>query len=631
MKKKDKGVGENSGLPLKADQQAQELRRQAEQVIRQQDALPPVDMESLTLEKSQKLLQELQVHQVELAMQNEELRASQMELEKNRSRYLELYDLAPVGYLTVSEQGFITLANLTFATLLGVERNALINKPLSRYILKEDQDVYYIHRKKLFESGEDQQCELRMVKADGTAFWAKLRGNFVPAEDDGVPFCRLTLSDITESNKSEEALRESEQRAKRQRAAITDLFFEDTITAGEIVPAVKKITEVISNSVKVERVSIWVIDEKSEQLQCLDLYESSTGKHSSGDILHIKTFPSYFEAILKDSRISVANAQEDPRSRELNEGYFKLLGITSLLDAGIVVDGNLKGVVSFEHVGGQRRVWHADEEAFASTIASMVGQLFISVERNKAEAEIHTLNAELEQRVNERTTELETVNKELASFAYSVSHDFRAPLRALNAFSASLTEKYNDQLDEQGLHYLTRIRKAALYMSDLIDDLLKLSNITRTEVKEQEADISHLSEEILKELQEADPERRVQVEVTPGLSTKGDIALLKAALENLIGNAWKFSSLEPQAEIKVGQTVIDGEKVFFVRDNGVGFNMAYSGKLFSAFQRLHGVDEFPGTGIGLATAQRIINRHSGRIWAESEVGKGATFYFTLQG
>lgn len=250
-------------------------------------------------------------------------------------------------------------------------------------------------------------------------------------------------------------------------------------------------------------------------------------------------------------------------------------------------------------------------------------------ERKQAEEKIRALNELLEQRVRERTIELEAVNKELESFAYSISHDFRAPLRVLNAFSANLTEKYDEQLDEQGLHYLNRIRNAALYMSDLVDNLLNLSRITRTEIKKQTFDISHLSDAILRDLQEAEPGRRVKVNVAPGIYAKGDFTLLKAALANLIGNAWKFSSKEPQAEIEVGRINIDGEEAFFVRDNGVGFNMAYADNLFGAFKRLHGVDEFPGTGIGLATAQRIISRHGGRIWAESEVGKGATFYFTL--
>ncbi len=470
--------------------------------------------------------------------------------------------------------------------------------------------------------------ELVQIHQDGRAIPIICDAGPIRNEDGEITGGIVAWQDITERKKSEKALSESEQRARRQRAAVADLFLEETITAGEIMPAVQKITEVLSRSVKTERVSIWVIDENCEQLQCLDLYESSTGKHSNGDILDMKTFPRYFESILKDSRISVANTQEDPRSRELNEGYFKPLGITSLLDAGIVVEGKLKGVVSFEHVGGQR-IWHVDEEAFASTIASIVGQLFVEAERKKANEEIRILNEELEQRVKDRTAELEAVNEELASFAYSVSHDFRAPLRAIDGFSARLTEKYNDQLDEKGRHYLSRIRNAALYMSDLIDDLLKLSRINRAEVNLQKVDFSRLAEERIQLLQETEPERRVQVKIAPGLTARGDQALLQAALENLLENAWKFSANETQATIEVGQTTINGEEVLFVRDNGVGFNMAYANRLFGAFQRLHAVDEFPGTGIGLATVQRIINRHGGKVWAESEVGKGAIFYFTV--
>lgn len=262
----------------------------------------------------------------------------------------------------------------------------------------------------------------------------------------------------------------------------------------------------------------------------------------------------------------------------------------------------------------------------------MLVSLLDITDRKKAEGEVIKLNEELEQRVRERTVQLEALNKELESFAYSISHDFRAPLRALDGFSASLQANYDEHLDDQGRHYLNRIRNAAIYMSNLVDDLLALSRITRSEFKKQQVDLSKLATEIFAALQEAEPQREVRCirfKIAPDLHACGDVSLLQAALQNLLENAWKFSSKEEQAEIEVGRKSEDGEEVFFVRDNGVGFNMAYAKNLFGAYQRLHTVGEFPGTGIGLSIVQRIINRHGGRIWAESEVGKGATFYFTL--
>ncbi len=245
------------------------------------------------------------------------------------------------------------------------------------------------------------------------------------------------------------------------------------------------------------------------------------------------------------------------------------------------------------------------------------------------EEELKVLNINLEKKVKERTAQLEALNKELVSFAYSVSHDLRTPLRAIEGFSARLNEKYIDQLDEQGQHYLNRIRNNTSNMSKLIDDLLKLSRVSRTEINLQEVNLSHLAEECINLLQETDPSRRIEVEIATGLSARGDQVLLRVILENLLDNAWKFSSQEAQAKIAVGRAIIGGEEVFYVRDNGVGFDMTYADKLFGTFQRLHAADEFRGTGIGLATVQRIINRHGGKIWAESEVDKGATFYFSL--
>lgn len=225
--------------------------------------------------------------------------------------------------------------------------------------------------------------------------------------------------------------------------------------------------------------------------------------------------------------------------------------------------------------------------------------------------------------------QLEAANQELEAFSYSVSHDLRAPLRSIDGFSRALLEEYNDKLEEQGRDYLQRISAASQRMAQLVDDLLDLSRVTRSEMSRERVNLSLLVQTIAEDLRKTQPERKVEFVITPGLVSDGDMRLLRIALENLLDNAWKFTSRHPSASIEFG-AIQQGDKTpFFVRDNGAGFDMAYAGKLFGAFQRLHGMSEFPGTGIGLATVQRIIHRHGGQIWAEGKMEEGATFYFTL--
>jgi len=230
-----------------------------------------------------------------------------------------------------------------------------------------------------------------------------------------------------------------------------------------------------------------------------------------------------------------------------------------------------------------------------------------------------------------RSAELERANKELEAFCYSVSHDLRAPLRAIDGFAHAVFEGYSGQLDDIGKDYLHRVMLAAGRMGALIDDLLTLSRVSRAEIAREEVDFTELGQSIALELQRTEPKRKVEFVIAPNLQAEGDSRLLRTVLENLIGNSWKFTSKREYALIEVGTESIDGIKAFFVRDNGVGFDPKYTNRLFEAFQRLHAAAEFPGTGIGLASAQRIIQRHGGRIWADAAVGKGATFYFTLLG
>ena len=246
-------------------------------------------------------------------------------------------------------------------------------------------------------------------------------------------------------------------------------------------------------------------------------------------------------------------------------------------------------------------------------------------ERKEAEHKIRKLNADLQ----ERAIQLETTVKELEAFSYSVSHDLRSPLRSIDGFSQALLEDYADQLPEQGQNYLKRVRAAAQRMAELIDDLLNLSKVTRAPMKLTPVDLSQLAERIAAELQRTQPERQVSFNITPNMKARGDLSLIQAVLENLLNNAWKYSSKRDRAQIDFGSKYENSETIYFVRDNGAGFDMAYAGKLFGAFQRLHAMTEFPGTGIGLATVQRIIHRHGGRVSAEGAVNQGATFFFTL--
>jgi light-regulated signal transduction histidine kinase (bacteriophytochrome) len=320
---------------------------------------------------------------------------------------------------------------------------------------------------------------------------------------------------------------------------------------------------------------------------------------------------------------ALARYLADPDEEVLNQAYElgrKALGDgLGVLDIALVHHGALQAVISNES-----GAWMMPAPAIAKAAE------FFAESMSPFEMSFRGLIL-ANDRLLQSQAAAEAANRELEAFSYSVAHDLRAPLRGIDGFSQALLEDYTDKIDEQGRQHLNFVRESAQQMGRLIDDLLGFSRVARAELNRLPVDLSVLARNVATQLDRAEPDRQVEIVIGDGIGAEGDAPLLRIALENLLGNAWKFTSKRPAARIEVGTMSIEGQAVYFVRDNGAGFDPAYQDKLFGVFQRLHSAQEFEGTGIGLATVKRIVSRHGGRVWATSEVDCGATFYFTLGG
>lgn len=335
---------------------------------------------------------------------------------------------------------------------------------------------------------------------------------------------------------------------------------------------------------------------------------------------------------IRENRVSVIHdAVNDPRFAPWRE-LTRIIGFSAIIGLPLRVAGEVWGVLVLAST--EAEVFDEEETRLLDELASEVGRgietLRLRAEKQAAEEALLRMMGDLERRVDERTRDLEAANRDLQSFSYSVSHDLRAPLRSIEGFTQALNEECGPILSEDCRGYLERIRAAAQRMSSLIEDMIRLAQISNLEMRTTTVDLTALATGIGADLAAAEPQRQVRLTVASGLAVRGDPGLLRVLMQNLLANAWKYSSRSPQAEIEFGLIPLPStEQVYFVRDNGAGFDMAFADRLFRPFSRLHHADDFPGTGIGLATVARIVTRHRGRVWAEAEKGKGATFYFTL--
>jgi len=365
----------------------------------------------------------------------------------------------------------------------------------------------------------------------------------------------------------------------------------------------------------------------------LRLYKEELEKLVEERTQELKKSEEKYRALVEHAQVGIG-IHRDGKMVFANKQFISMLGYTQEEFIGIPISqlihpDEVKVVMAraYDRYSGKDVIESYDVQLLkkdGSIMPTIINNVIIEYEGEKS-----TLITVVDITDAKMRKELELVNKELEMFAYSISHDLRAPLRSINGFSQALLEDYEDKLDEEGKDYLLRLRAASQRMSVYIDAILKLSRLGRAEVKQEEIDLSALVQDIAKDLKESEPARDVEFIIEEGVTAIGDRTLLRVVLENLVGNAWKFTSNQENAKIEFG---IYNSKppIYFVRDNGCGFDMKYIDKLFTPFQRLHSDAEFEGTGVGLASSQRIIRRHGGNIWAESAVGKGATFYFTLR-
>ena len=599
-------------------------------------------------------------------------------------RYRRLFETAQDGILILNAQsGEITDANPFLTNMLGYSKQELLGKTLWEIGFFSDSAASHQAFQVLQDKGYVRYEDLPLENKDGKPMEVEFVSNVYAIDGEKVIQCNIR--DITERKTVERKLEKSRVRVVNILDSISDGFFalDRNFTVTYFNPAAEELLGRKANNVLGRHLfeafpeAKGSIFEKNYARVMKEnkpsFFETYFGIKPLENWYDVRAFPSedglvvFFQVTTERKKAEQALQESEQRFREMFESHQAIMLLIES-ESGRIVDSN-KAATEFygytREVLGKMNIADinqlpADEvakqrekalskqtkqfifphrlangeirtvEVNSSPIKINDQQILFSIiqdvtSREQSEKEIKKLNESL----NQQASELKIINNELEAFSYSVSHDLRAPLRSMAGFSSAMIEDYADKLDDQGKEYLKHIQDSSELMARLIDDLLKLSRVTRSDMNYEKVNLTDIAQESIVQLHEAEPQRKVSFSVAPDIIAFGDRNLLRIVLDNLLGNAWKFSSKITEPHIEMGMLVRNGKQTYFIRDNGVGFDMTYADKLFKPFQRLHIASDFAGTGIGLATVQRIIHRHGGEVWAESKVNEGATFYFTL--
>src|SRR3989339_551686 len=695
------------------------LRQKAEEQLFKR----PIDPATLTPEQAREQLHELQVHQIELEMHNDELRRTQLDLEESRTRYFDLYDMAPVGYFTVNQGGLVLETNLTAANMLGMDRSGLITQPLSHYIFREDQDLFYLRRNTLIKSGTPQAFELRMIKG-ATPFWVSLQapvalaqylaqnlemdyvcidrlsGDKLHAEtvaifNDGKfdtnvlyalkdtpcgavmgkiicsfpekvchlfpndkalldlraegymgatlwgfngnpiglialisrkPLVNPALSEVILKLVSMRAAGELERREAEEKIKQNDLRLVSllNLTQHRAVTIYELLDFALSEAITLTASKIGYVHSYNEETKECTLISQSKEVMKECSIADQQTVYQldktgiWGEAVRQRRAIIINNFQAP---NPLKQGMpFDNSPLHRLLTIPVFIEDTIVGVVGVAN----------KENEYDSTDATQLTLLMDAAWRiannKQAEEALRSLNVSLEHRARE----LSYANHDLKAFSYSVSHDLRNPLNAILTNIEILAMENRNAMGADSKTAMGYIVQSANRMVEVINNLLTLSGLSRKKIERKPVDLSNLVQTFLGVLQSANPERNIEAVIQPGVMVNADAGLMQILIENLVRNAWKYSSHVMLSRIEFGEEVKNGEKTYFIRDNGAGFDMKDVDRLFKPFERLHSQQEFRGLGLGLALAERIISKHNGTIWATGEKDKGATIYFKFE-